>query len=120
MHVERAERRHYKEVRQDERPAAGPRPPEAAAKIGDEDPDLDRERPWQRLADGDRLAHLLAREPAAAGDEVALHETDQRDRAAKAGRAEAEEIGDEFAHRTGRHDGGVQLCVSCCSERHQV
>ena len=51
---------------------------------------------------------------------VAFHEPDQCHRTAAAGRAQAEEIADEFAHRPGRHAGGVQLCVSCCSERHQV
>ena len=59
--VERAERGDDHEVRQDEGPAAGPGAPEAAAQIGDVDADLDRERPRQRLADRDGLAHLLLR-----------------------------------------------------------
>ena len=41
--VERAERRDDDEVRQDERPAAGPGPPEAAADVRDPDADLDGE-----------------------------------------------------------------------------
>ena len=60
MDEQRAERRHDQEIRQDEGPSARPGPPKAAAQIRDEDSDLNGERPGERLADRDRLAHLLA------------------------------------------------------------
>ena len=91
MDVERAERRDDHEVRQDERPAAGPRAPEAAAQIGDVDADLDRERPRQRLADRRSPRASPPREPAALGDQFAFHLSDQRDRTAETGGAEAQE-----------------------------
>src|SRR6202035_2175180 len=93
MDVEGAERRDDHEVRQDEGPAARPGAPEAGAQIGNIDADLDRERAGQRLADRDRLAHLLLGEPLLVGYELALHLTDQRDRPAEAEQAEAEEVG---------------------------
>ena len=81
--VERAQRGDDDEVRQDEGPSAGPGAPEAAAQVGDIDPDLNRQRPRQRLADRDGLAHLLLGEPFAVVDEFALHLADQRHRTAK-------------------------------------
>src|SRR5436309_10838636 len=61
--VERAERRDDDEVRQDERPAAGPRAPEPPANVRDPDANLDGEGAGQRLAHRDALAHFLLREP---------------------------------------------------------
>ena len=43
-------------------------------------PDLDRERAGQRLADGNRLAHLIFSQPAALVHQLTLHLADQRDR----------------------------------------
>ena len=95
--VERAERGDDDEVRQDEGPAARPRAPETRAQVGDVDPDLDRQRTGQRLADRDGLAHLLLGEPAAAADEFALHLCDKRHRASEADRPEAQEVAHDFA-----------------------
>ena len=92
MHKERAKRRHDQEIRQDEGPSACPGAPEAAAQIGDEDADLNGERPWQGLADGDRLAHLLARQPFPLADQFPFHLADKGDRAAEAHKAEAQEV----------------------------
>jgi hypothetical protein len=96
--VQRTERRHDEEVRQDERPAPRPRAALATAQIGDKDPDLDRQGPGQGLTHGDGLAHLLARQPAALGDELALHLADQRDGAAKPQQTQSQEI----AHQIGK------------------
>src|SRR5438445_3461163 len=61
--VERPERRDDDEVRQDERPPAGPRTPEAAADVGNPDADLGREGSRERLTDGDALTYLLLDQP---------------------------------------------------------
>src|SRR5437879_5323890 len=98
MHEERAERRNDDEVRQDEGPTAGPCPPEAAAQIGDEYSDLDRERAGKRLADGDGLAHLLLGEPFLVVDELPFHLADQGDRFAEAEKAQSEKIAHHLAH----------------------
>src|SRR5438552_1053113 len=73
MNVERAERSHDHEVGKDERPTAGPSSPEATAEIGNVDTHLDREWPWQRLAQGNGFAHLFLCHPGALSDEFALH-----------------------------------------------
>src|SRR5436309_13475193 len=99
MDVERAQRGHDDEVRKDERPAAGPGPPEAAADGRDPDADLDRERAGQGLADGDAFAHLLLREPYRSADHFALHLTDHRDGTAKRQAAEAKVMPHELAAR---------------------
>ena len=99
--VKRAECGDDEEVRQDERPAAGPGAPEAASQVGDVDPDLDRQWPRQRLADRDRLAHLLFRQPLLVVDELSLHLADQRHRPAEAEAAEPEEIAHQLAHSSG-------------------
>src|SRR4029077_14405931 len=90
--VESPEPRHDHEVWQDEGPASRPRTPEAGAQVGDVDADLDGERPRQRLAYRDRLAHLLFSQPAALVCEFTSHLTDQRDRAAEAKQAKAEKV----------------------------
>ena len=97
--IERAEGGDDDEIRQDENPAAGPRAPEAASKIGNINADLDSERPGERLTDRDRLSHLRLADPAAVVDQLALHLADEGDRSAKAEQAEAEEVEHEFAHR---------------------
>src|SRR3569623_1991144 len=102
MNVERADTGDDDEVRQNERPAAGPGAPEAGAHVRNIDADLNGEWPWQRLADGDRLAHLVLGQPVFVGNQLALHLTDQRDRAAEAEQPEPEEVGDEFADPAGR------------------
>jgi hypothetical protein len=94
MDIERAERGDDHEIGQDETPSAEPRAPEAAAQIGDVDADLDGERPRKRLADGDRLAHLVLAEPFAVVDQFALHLADQRHRTAETEEAEPQEIAD--------------------------
>jgi hypothetical protein len=100
--IERAQRGDDHEVGEDERPAAGPRAPEAAAQIGNIHADLDGERPRQRLADGDRLAHLLLGKPPAFGHELALHLADQCDRPAEPEHAETQEIGHELGDAAAR------------------
>ena len=95
---------HDDEVRQDEGPAAGPGPPESATQIRDIDPDLNGERSRQRLADRDRLAHLLLGEPFTVVDEFPLHLADQRNRAAKAKAAEPQEVTDQFPDPAFRND----------------
>src|SRR2546426_11945513 len=97
--VERGEARDDDEVRQDEGPAAGPRAPEAAAYIRDPDPGLDGERPGQRLADGDALAHLLLRQPLLLTHQLAFHLPDQRDRPTEAEQAEPQVVPNEITNR---------------------
>ena len=92
MDVQRGECRHDDEVREDEGPAAGPCPPEPSAEVGDEDPDLNRERAGQRLTDRDPLAHLLLRQPLPLLDQLSFHLAAERDRAAEPERAEAQVI----------------------------
>ena len=99
MHEERAERRHDQKIRQDECPTASPGPPKAAAQISDEDSDLNGERPGQRLADRDRLAHLLAGQPLALANKLALHLADKRHWPAEAHEAEAQEIKGQVSDR---------------------
>src|SRR5581483_3024717 len=79
MHIERTECRDHDEIRQDERPPTGPRRPEAAFHVRDEDADLDRERSRQRLRDGDGVAHLLFAEPMLLLHQLLLHEATERD-----------------------------------------
>src|SRR6266849_3850901 len=50
-------------VRKDESPATRPGSPKPATEIGNVDANLDRERSWKRLANRDRLTHLLLGEP---------------------------------------------------------
>ena len=87
--VECAESGDDDEVRQDESPTPGPGAPEAAAQVGDIDADLNRKRSRQRLANRDRLAHLLLGEPFAVVDQLTLHLADQGNRAAKAEKSKA-------------------------------
>src|SRR5579885_3701578 len=98
MRVKRSQCRDHHEIRQDKGPAAGPGAPEAAAQIGDEDPDLDGERPRQGLADGDGVPHLLAAEPALLCYEFLLHQTDERHRPAETHGSEPQEIADELGN----------------------
>jgi hypothetical protein len=99
MHIERAERRDHEKIRQDEGPAAGPRAPESAFHVGDENPDLYRERPGQRLRDRDRIAHLLLAQPVLLLHKLFLHEAAQRNRPAETKRAEPQEIEHDLAQR---------------------
>ena len=92
MDVERTERGDDQEVGQDKRPAAGPRTPKAAAQIGDEDSDLDRERARQRLADGDRVAHLLRVSQRRSSTSSFSISPTERDRPAEAERPEPQEV----------------------------
>src|SRR6516225_5189974 len=99
MDIECAERCDDEEIGQDEGPAPGPRAPEAAAQIGDEDADLDRQRPGQRLADRNGVAPLISGQPLAFLYELLFHQADKRHRSAEPQRAEAQEIGDYLAER---------------------
>src|ERR1700688_1376436 len=83
VNVERAERRHDNEVRQNESPSAGPCSPETAAQIRNEDANLNRERTRQRLTYRDAVAHLLFRQPPALLDQFFFHLRAQRHRSAK-------------------------------------
>src|ERR1700757_4041617 len=96
VHVQRTERRYDEEVRQNECPSSGPGTSLAATQVGDEDSHLDRERPREGLADRDRFAHLFPGEPAALGDELALHLADERHRTAEAEQTQAQEVAHEF------------------------
>ena len=131
--VERAQCRDDEEVRQDESPAADPGTPEPAAQIGDVDPDLDRERPGQRLADGDRFAHLLLGQPSTLGDDFPFHLPHERDGAAEPEQAQAQEIQCKLAqvrpgqrHRCGRTRFWHRLVAPCmvealvCGSRHRL
>src|SRR5439155_1630369 len=95
--VERVERRDDDDVRQDERPPAGPRAPEAAADVRNPNAHLDGVRAWEGLADGDALAHLVLREPAALLDELPLHLAAERDGPDKARETEPQIVSDELA-----------------------
>jgi hypothetical protein len=110
VHVERTERTDDQEIGQDEGPAAGPGSPEPAAHVGDENPDLDRQRPGQRLRYRDGVAHLLPGDPALVADQLLFHQPDQRHRAAKTDRPEPEEIKDDVPYRAAlRHLGRRNL-----------
>src|SRR5882757_11177282 len=95
VNVERAERRHDNEVRQNESPSAGPRSPETAAQIGNENADLNRERTRQRLAYRDTVAHLFFRQPLAVLDQFLFHLRAQRHRSAKSDSAKSEVVPDQ-------------------------
>jgi hypothetical protein len=95
VHVERAQRRHDDEVRENEGPAARPRAPEAAAQIRKPYTDLDGERTRERLADGDAFSHLVLGDPALAADQLALHLAHQGNRTAEAEETQAEVVPDE-------------------------
>jgi len=90
VHVQRTQSGNDQKIRQDERPAARPRPPEAAAQIRDEDAHLDRERSRQRLTYGDRFAHLLFAQPTALGDQFAFHLANQGHGSTKAEQPQAQ------------------------------
>ena len=102
--IECAQRGHDDEVRQDEGPASGPGAPESAAQVRDINAYLNGERSGQRLADRDRLAHLLFGEPLAVVDQLPFHLADQRDRTAEAEAAESQEVTDQFADPAFRND----------------
>jgi hypothetical protein len=72
VHVERTQCCDEHKVRQDERPPSRPRAL-PTSKVRDEDPDLDGQRPGERLAHGDDLAHLILREPGALDHQLPLH-----------------------------------------------
>src|SRR5439155_10298979 len=105
--VERREREHHEERRQDEGDAHQRRPGHAGAHPSEVDRELRRERPRRELREGEPLDVVLPRDPAALVDEVALHVADERDRSAEAECAEAEEIAEQLTEaarrRRGRH-----------------
>jgi hypothetical protein len=84
--------------------------PQKPAQVGEVNADLDRERSWQRLADRDRLAHLVFRQPSAFVRQFAPHLTDQRDRAAKAKEAEAKKVTDDLDDPIARSFRGACHC----------
>src|SRR6266576_3670691 len=96
-------------VRKDEGPSTGPGAPESAAKIRNIDADLNCERPGQRLADRDGLAHLLLREPFAVIDQFTFHLSHERNRAAEAEKSQAQEVPHQLADLA---------TWDCCSCRH--
>src|SRR5439155_12575453 len=73
----------------------------ARLEIADPHHDLRRERPRHRLPERNAIEELLAGEPGAPLDEVALHVTDRGDWAAEAPRPQAEEVSDEPRERNG-------------------
>src|SRR6266849_2508635 len=79
-------------VRKDESPATRPGSPKPATEIGNVDANLDRERSWKRLANRDRLTHLLLGEPFPVIDKLALHLAHERNRPAEAEKPEAQEV----------------------------
>src|SRR5258707_9850664 len=76
--VESSQRRDDDEVGQDEGPAAGPGAPETAPQVRHIDANLNGKRSRQRLANRNRLPHLLLGEPLAVVDQFALHLAHQR------------------------------------------
>src|SRR5262249_60423662 len=74
-----------------------PGAPDPATDVRDPDPDLDRQRPGQRLTHGDALAHLLLREPLLLTHQLALHLADERDGPPEPEHAEAQVVPDEVA-----------------------
>src|SRR5713101_2756354 len=105
VNVKRAKCGHYDEVRQDERPSARPRSPKAAAQIGDENSDLDRERSRKRLAYCYSVAHLVAAQPLPLLHELSLHLSAQCYWSAEAKRAEAQVVKNKVA----KTDGGTRI-----------
>src|SRR5215475_1440791 len=95
---QRAERRDDDEVRQDKGPAAGPGAPEPTTDVRDPDPDLDRQRPRERLTHGDALAHLLLREPLLLTHQLALHLADKSNGTAEPEYTEAQVVPDEITN----------------------
>ena len=89
MDVKRAQCRDNQEIGQDECPPAGPGAPETAAQICNEDADLDRQGAGKGLRDRNRVPHLFLGQPAPLADQLLFHQPAERDRPAKAERAEA-------------------------------
>ncbi len=112
VHIERAQRCHDHEIGKDERPAAGPRSPEAGAQIRDVNANLDREGAGQGLTDGDCFAHLFFREPLALGHELALHLADQRNRASEPKQSEPQKVRHDLSETAPRWCCGVCHCKS--------
>jgi hypothetical protein len=69
---------------------------------------LDGERPRQRLTDGDGFAHLLLGQPTPLSDQFPFHLTHERDRPAKAKKAEPQKIDCKFTDAAAH--GGLCRC----------
>ena len=69
------------------------------ADVRDPDADLDCERTRERLAHSDAFAHLVFRQPLLLADQLALHLTDEGDRAAETEQPEPQEVSNEVANR---------------------
>src|SRR5439155_20711268 len=91
-HVQCPERGHKDEIRKNECPTSGPGSPKSSPQVTDEDADLDREGPGQRLADGDPLQHLLPGHPSLLLHQLLFHLPAEGHRTSEAERAEAQEV----------------------------
>src|SRR2546422_1428243 len=92
MSIQCAQGGHDDEVGQDEGPTPRPCSPEPSPQIGNVDPDLDGEGPWQRLAHGDSVAEFVFRQPLSFFDQFFFHLPAERDWSSKTERPEAEVI----------------------------
>src|SRR5713226_9422278 len=93
--VQGSQRSDDKEVREDEGPSTGPRPPEATAEVGDEDPDLDGQWSGQRLTHCHSFPKLFLVKPFPLLDQVSFHLAHEGDRPAEAEGAEAQKVCDQ-------------------------
>src|SRR5262249_32498167 len=83
-------------VWKDESPTAYPGAPKTAAQVRNIDSNLNREWPWQRLADRDGFTHLLFGQPATLGNEFTFHLPDQRDRTTKSQQPKSEKVAEQL------------------------
>src|SRR5215475_14146615 len=83
---------HDNKVGQNKSPTTGPCTPEPSPQIRNVDPDLDSERPRQRLAHGDSVAELIFRQPLSFCDQFFFHLPAECNRAAETKRSKAEVI----------------------------
>jgi len=98
-HVEPGDRQHHRKGRTDERHRNCGRAGDASAHPAEIHRELRCERSRRELRKRQPFEVVLLRDPAAILDQVALHVTGERDRAAESERAEAEEVEEQIAHR---------------------
>jgi hypothetical protein len=92
VRVQRRDRGHDQEGRHDERQRHQQGAARTTLEVAEPHRQLRGQRARHRLRDREALLVLIVRIPAALVDEVAAHVTGERDRAAEAGGAQAQEV----------------------------
>src|SRR6267143_1430735 len=100
-YVEDGKRQHHRERRGDESDADERRAKDAGANPPQVDGELRRERSRRQLRERQALDVILAGNPAASLDQVALHVSSEGDGPTKAESAEAQEVEEELPQRAG-------------------